>query len=105
MPSPPINIATSRPLSKSPQSNLTSQLQQNQRQTVPAQEDGSNAAASEQSRGRQESVSNFLSSTPFGARSIPGKDRGRRESNGMSGSLMGGMSWGGISMGSFIRDE
>jgi transcription factor SFP1 len=30
-------------------------------------------------------------------------NRGRRES--LAGSMMGGMSWGGISVGSFIRDE
>lgn len=29
--------------------------------------------------------------------------RGRRES--LAGSMMGGMSWGGISVGSFIREE
>jgi transcription factor SFP1 len=32
------------------------------------------------------------------------KDRPRRESNQM-GSFAGGMSWGGVSMGSWIRDE
>ena len=61
----------------------------------------------QQYRGRQESVG-MLGTTPYGARSIPARDGMRRESNVMSGSLMNGMSgmsWGGISMGSFIRDE
>jgi transcription factor SFP1 len=39
-----------------------------------------------------------------GARPIMVKDRARRESNN-AGSLMGGMSWGGISVGSWVRDE
>jgi transcription factor SFP1 len=39
-----------------------------------------------------------------GARPISMKDRPRRESNQM-GSFAGGMSWGGVSMGSWIRDE
>lgn len=106
MPSPPINIATPRPLSRSPQSNLTSQLQQNRRDSNLAQENGAPVADGEDKlRARQESVSNFLSTTPFGARSIPHREGARRESNAVSGSFMGGMSWGGISMGSFIRDE
>lgn len=102
MPSPPINIADPRASSRSPQSNLTSQLQRTTGASTmqSVQQDG------EQGRTRQESVTNYLGSTPFGARSIPGKDQNmRRESNVLSGSLMGGMSWGGISMGSFIRDE
>ena len=57
-----------------------------------------------QSRNAQESVG-MLGTTPYGARSIPVRDGFRHESNAFSGSLMGGMSWGGISMGSFIRDE
>lgn len=58
-------------------------------------------------RGRQESVG-MLGTTPYGARSIPARDGQygfRRESNALSGSLANGMSWGGISVGSFIRDE
>jgi len=39
-----------------------------------------------------------------GARPISMKDRGRRESTNM-GSFAGGMSWGGVSVGSWIRDE
>lgn len=31
------------------------------------------------------------------------RDKGRRES--LAGSLVGGMSWGGVSVGSWIRDE
>ena len=33
----------------------------------------------------------------------PGRERQRRES--VAGSLVGGMSWGGVSVGSWIRDE
>jgi transcription factor SFP1 len=33
------------------------------------------------------------------------RDRGRRDSTNHAGSLMAGMSWGGLSVGSFIRDE
>ncbi len=49
----------------------------------------------------------MLGTTPYGARQIPMNGRlERRESTyNMSNSLVGGMSWGGISMGSFIRDE
>ncbi|EMC99158.1 hypothetical protein BAUCODRAFT_120448 [Baudoinia panamericana UAMH 10762] len=57
-----------------------------------------------QYRGRQESVG-MLGTTPYGARSIPVRDGYRRESNALSGSLMNGMSWGGISVGSYIRDD
>jgi transcription factor SFP1 len=40
-----------------------------------------------------------------GARPISMKDRPRRESNNGMGSFAGGMSWGGVSVGSWIRDE
>ncbi len=33
----------------------------------------------------------------------PGREKPRRES--IAGSLVGGMSWGGVSVGSWIRDE
>lgn len=56
--------------------------------------------------GRHGSVSNGLGSSFYGsgARPISMKDRPRRESNTM-GSFAGGMSWGGVSVGSWIRDE
>jgi transcription factor SFP1 len=58
--------------------------------------------------GRQDSSSNLngLGSSFYGsaARPISMKDRGRRESNTM-GSFAGGVSWGGVSVGSWIRDE
>jgi transcription factor SFP1 len=96
----PIDIATSRQNSSSPrtqQSNLTSQLLQ------PNNDHRMMAAPEEiPTRTRQESI--MLSGTPFGARQIPLGSQ-RRESYQMSGSLANGMSWGGISMGSFIRDE
>jgi transcription factor SFP1 len=55
---------------------------------------------------RQDSNSNGFGSSLYGsaARPISMKDRGRRESNTM-GSFAGGMSWGGLSVGSWIREE
>lgn len=107
MPSPPIQIATPRQASNSPsrnqQSNLTSQLRQPQADN-DMDMDG---VPSLDVKPRQESVS-MLSTTPYGAKAIPVRDGMgfRRESHvGLSGSLMGGMSWGGLSMGSFVRDE
>ncbi|KAF2170175.1 hypothetical protein M409DRAFT_64517 [Zasmidium cellare ATCC 36951] len=106
--SSPIEIATSRQNSSSPRnqtSNLTSQLQQETTQ----RNNGSMAApplnGHSDAKGRQESVS-MLGTTPYGARQIPAAAGGRRESSyNLSNSLVGGMSWGGISMGSFIKDD
>jgi transcription factor SFP1 len=55
---------------------------------------------------RDDSLSNVLDASyqGMGARPIMVKDRPRRESNN-TGSFMGGMSWGGISVGSWVRDE
>lgn len=107
MPSPPIQIATPRQTSNSPsrnqQSNLTSQL----RQPQPDNDMDMDGGHSLDVKPRQESVS-MLSTTHYGAKAIPVRDGMgfRRESHvGLSGSLMGGMSWGGLSMGSFVRDE
>ncbi|KAK4541940.1 hypothetical protein LTR36_007304 [Oleoguttula mirabilis] len=105
----PVDIATSRQSSGSPRSqtsNLTSQIQQPrvdvQEPTMAASNHGES-----QYRGRQESVG-MLGTTPYGARTIPvGSAALRGEGAGtvLSGSLMNGMSWGGISVGSFIRDD
>lgn len=56
--------------------------------------------------GRHGSISNALGSSFYGngAKPISMKDRPRRESNTM-GSFANGMSWGGVSVGSWIRDE
>ncbi|KAK5113939.1 hypothetical protein LTR62_003062 [Meristemomyces frigidus] len=106
----PIEIATSRQSSDSPRSqhsNLTSQLQQ---PSISVRHDDAmnppQIPSESQYRGRQESIG-MLATTPYGARSIPNKDGFRRESNAFAGngSLMTGMSWGGISVGSFIRDD
>lgn len=105
--SSPIEIGTSRHSSNSPRtqtSNLTSQLQQTQQQRNDSGLLGVNSTPDVKTR--QESVG-MLGTTPYGARQIPMSNSQRREShaNALSGSMMGGMSWGGISMGSFIRDE
>ncbi|OQN96341.1 hypothetical protein B0A48_17597 [Cryoendolithus antarcticus] len=96
MPSPPIEIRSASD-SPRPQSALTSQLQQ-PHITIAQSNDRMQGAQSAEPRQRQESV-NML-----GARSIPTNGDARRPSY-AAGSLMGGMSWGGMSMGSFIRDD
>ena len=55
--------------------------------------------------GRHDSIGNGYGSSYYGtgARPISMKDRPRRESN--TGSFVNGMSWGGVSVGSWIRDE
>lgn len=105
----PVDIATSRQSSGSPRSqksNLTTQFQQPRIDVQESNMAPSNHAESQpQYRGRQESVG-MLGTTPYGARTIPvGSAAFRGENHALSGSLMNGMSWGGISVGSFIRDE
>lgn len=101
MPSPPIAIRSASDSPRS-QSILTAQLQQ-PHINVSQNDHAMDGAPDSGSRQRQESV-NML-----GARSIPKNNEGRRPSYAPPGSLMGGgaggMSWGGMSMGSFIRDE
>ncbi|KAF2839257.1 hypothetical protein M501DRAFT_1016338 [Patellaria atrata CBS 101060] len=55
--------------------------------------------------GRHDSISNQNPSSYYGsgARPITMKERPRRESS--TGSVMGGMSWGGLSMGSWVANE
>lgn len=109
-PSEPIAIqaTSSRPSSHSPrtqQSSMTPHFQQPRIDLRPDQSSMSHRNGESAFRARQESVG-MLGTTPHGARSIPAREGFlRRESNALSGSLMNGMSWGGISMGSYIRDE
>lgn len=112
----PIDITTPpRFNSQSPrnqQSNLTFALQEANVQgdhaaALPVQaRDGNDGRPSV--GGRQNSISNGMNPSSFYNRSainIPaGRDKPRRES--ATGSFInGGMSWGGVSVGSFVRDE
>lgn len=116
----PLDITPPRMNSSSPQnqtSNLTFALQEakaNAARDASATPNHPNSAATDllDARpglgGRHGSISNGLSSSSFfgsGARPITMKDRPRRESNMNMGSFAGGMSWGGVSVGSWIRDE
>lgn len=100
----PIDIRQSSNSPRNQQSNLTSQFEQPRIDVQHAGDMETERPSDAQYRGRQESVG-MLGTTPYGARSIPPREGFRRESNALSGSLMNGMSWGGISVGSFIRDE
>lgn len=94
-------------------SNLTFALQEASAsgQHVPEQHYAGGMGIPESGRlsvsGRQDSISNMFGSSykyGSGAQPISMQDRQRRESNNGGGSFMGGMSWGGISVGS-LRDE
>jgi len=109
LPTPPIDISTpSRFSSSSPRnqaSNLTAGLQKAARATSP---DNQSAYIPRQhetlkpSFGRQDSMGYFGSS--FGG-TRPGMPASKNRRESMAGSFMGGMSWGGISVGSFVQDE
>lgn len=109
LPTPPIDISTtSRFSSSSPRnqaSNLTAGLQKAARATSP---DGQGNFVPRHndtlkpSFGRQDSM-NYFGSSFGGTRPPISASKNRRES--MAGSFMGGMSWGGISVGSFVQDE
>ncbi|KAK0278793.1 Transcriptional regulator of ribosomal biogenesis proteins [Friedmanniomyces endolithicus] len=98
----PIDIRTS---SDSPRAQQAHPVSRPQQPRIDISDEGGMENSGEQQyRGRQESVG-MLGTTPYGARSIPSKDGYRSDGNALSGSLMNGMSWGGISVGSFIRDD
>lgn len=116
----PIDITPPRFNSASPQnqtSNLTFALREananaNANRDLSATPNNQPNPANHESReprpsmsGRHDSINGLASSLySSGARPISMKDRPRRESNAM-GSFAGGMSWGGVSVGSWIRDE
>lgn len=105
--SPPIDIATPRgsPPGGQQTSNLTSQLQ-----AARGQQNSMSYKRSpylEARRGSEMMPESFgnVYGTSFHSRPIAMASSGRRESTALPGSMMGGMSWGGLSVGSFIRDE
>jgi len=119
-PASPINIATQpryNPTSpRNPQtSNLTSALQgasgEGSRPTAVMNVNGANGNGFGSGSGRHDSMSGGLpgmglqwgsEARPI-AMNNPNREKPRRES--IAGSLVGGMSWGGVSVGSWIRDE
>ena len=104
--SPPSKLNTSSPGNR--KSNLTFGLQQ-AGGFIDVQASTSSGGKGEGIRGlsfgRNDSVPMSFNNSLYtsGARPISFKDRPRRESN--SGSYMTGISWGGVSVGSLIRDE
>ena len=111
----PIDISPPRFNSASPQtqtSNLTFALrQEGANRELGNTPNQANAAGNEflserPAYGRNGSITGGLGGSFYGsgAKPISMKDRPRRESNNM-GSFVGGMSWGGVSVGSWIRDE
>lgn len=114
-PTSPINISTSRQTSKSPPgqqaSNLTSALQQagaGGRSDAPAAWNlASPTAFKANGAPRKDSFGATMAQYSNGSKPITvvgsNHNKPRRES--LAGSLVGGMSWGGISVGSWIRDD
>jgi len=108
----PINIATSsRTSSSSPSSQGPSQVPKNPRFLDPSEADSRTSAMMSgagydhsMGGGRQES---FTGAKPISMnnpnRQADNRNSNRRES--LAASVVGGMSWGGVSVGSWIRDE
>lgn len=113
--SSPINISSSRNASASPPgqqaSNLTSALQQaaaTDRPDAPASWSLASPNALKANGGtRKDSFGAAMAQYTNGTKPITvvgsNRDKPRRES--LAGGLVGGMSWGGVSVGSWIRDE
>lgn len=109
----PISINIQRQNSTSPRqqtSNLTSALQStngNEVRSAAMLVGGGASGKSAMPSGRKDSISMGGLTPQFGSSALPisggGRSQGRRESG--AGSLMNGMSWGGVSMNSWIRDE
>lgn len=106
----PIDISTPRASPPTQTSNLTTQLQA---ASANNNEHGLQAPSNPVNMERRGSEfrsdlgrhGSLVPGTSFHSRPISMRDRQHRESNAMAGSMMGGMSWGGLSVGSFIRDE
>lgn len=102
----PIDIATPRASPPNQTSNLTTQLQ-----AAGASASSSNIPISSDRRGSELRPENgrhgsFAPGSSFHSRPISMRDpNSRRDSQAIAGSLVGGMSWGGMSVGSFIRDD
>ncbi|KAG9693522.1 hypothetical protein KCU85_g4864, partial [Aureobasidium melanogenum] len=104
----PIDIATPRASPPNQTSNLTSQLQAANARSGDFQPPA--FMANTERRGsefRPDSLrhGSINMGNSFHSRPISMRDRGRRDSTNHAGSLMAGMSWGGLSVGSFIRDD
>jgi transcription factor SFP1 len=99
----PIDIATpsrntsSSPSSQGRQKNTTNFHDSDSRTSAMMATSGYDASLG---RGRQDS---FAAAKPISMNNPNRDGRPRRES--LAGSLVGGMSWGGVSVGSWIRDE
>jgi transcription factor SFP1 len=112
-PAAPIDIAT-RQTSISPPgqqaSNLTSALQRagdGDRSASDANLHGPSSNISKTNVARKDSFGASMAQFGNGTKPITvnGSNRDKRRRESLAGSLVGGMSWGGVSVGSWIRDE